>query len=126
MNIALWIVQGLLAMTFLGVGFNHAFRLENMKSMPGMGWIGRVPKGLMTFIGFAEMAGGIGVLLPALTGILPWLTPLAAAGLALIMLLAAIFHLPHKSESRNIVTNVVLFALAAVVAYGRWVLVPLG
>jgi putative oxidoreductase len=127
MNVALWIVQGLLAMTFLGIGYNHAFKIENMKPMPGMGWINRVPAGLMTFIGFAEMAGSIGVLVPAITGILPGLTPLAAAGLALIMLLAAIFHIPQReTEGRNIVTNLVLLALAAFVAYGRWVLVPLG
>lgn len=65
MNIALWIVQGLLALAFAGIGYNHAFKIENMKPMPGMGWINRVPPGLMTFIGFAEMAGGLGVLLPA-------------------------------------------------------------
>jgi uncharacterized membrane protein YphA (DoxX/SURF4 family) len=127
MNIALWVAQALLALAFLAVGFNHAFKIENMKPMRGMGWINRVPARLMTFIGFAEMAGGIGVLVPAITGILPWLTPLAAAGLALIMLLAAIFHIPHRqTEGRNIVTNLILLALAAFVAYGRWVLVPLG
>lgn len=113
-------------MAFLGIGYNHAFKIENMKSIPGMGWISRVPRGLMTFIGFAEMAGGIGVFVPALTGILPWLTPLAGVGLALIMLFAAIFHVPQRTESRNIVTNVVLLAMAAFVAYGRWMLVPLG
>jgi uncharacterized membrane protein YphA (DoxX/SURF4 family) len=126
LNIALWVAQALLAISFLAVGFNHAFKIENMKPMPGMGWINRIPAGLMTFIGFAEMAGGLGVLLPALTGILPWLTPLAAAGLALVMLLAAIFHIPQReTEGRNIITNLVLLALAAFVAYGRWMLVPI-
>jgi putative oxidoreductase len=127
MNIALWIVQGLLGMVFLGIGFNHAFKIENMKPMPGMAWINRVPPRLMTFIGFAEMAGGIGILLPALTGILPWLTPLAAAGLALVMLFAAIFHVPYlQTEARNIVTDLLLLALAVFVAYGRWGLVSMG
>ncbi len=64
------------------------------------------------------------MILPTLTGILPWLTPLAASGLALIMLLAAGFHLVRR-EYPNIVFNLVLFALAAFVAYGRFVVVPL-
>jgi len=51
-----------------------------------------LPRGLVTFIGGSELLGGLGLLLPALTGILPWLTPLAAVGLAIIMILASIFH----------------------------------
>jgi hypothetical protein len=62
--------------------------------------------------------------LPALTGILPWLTPVAAALLALVMLLAALFHVPRR-EYQNIGANVVLLLLVAFIAYGRFVLVPL-
>lgn len=66
---------------------------------------------------------GIGIILPALAGILPWLTPWAAVGLALIMLLAAVFHLVRR-EYANIVFNLVLLVLAAFVAYGRFFIVP--
>ena len=68
--------------------------------------------------------GGLGLLLPALTGILPWLTPLAAVGLAIIMILASIFH-ATRGEAPGIITTVVLLALTVFVAYGRFVVLPL-
>ena len=83
-----------------------------------------IPAGLRRFIGAAEILAGIGLILPALTGILPWLTPLAAVGLIIVMVGAVIFHIPRK-EYPNIAFNVILLALAAFVAYGRFVLVPL-
>jgi DoxX-like family len=83
-----------------------------------------VPRGLVTFIGICEILGAIGVILPAVTGILPWLTPLAALGLAVIMLLASGFHAMRRGYP-NIGVNLVLLALAAFVAYGRWMIAPL-
>ena len=124
MIIALWIVQVLLGLAFLGAGYSHGFRAERMKSQPGGQWVAAVPRGLLTFIAICEFLSGVGVILPAVTGILPWLTPLASALLALIMLLAAGFHATRR-EYPNIVFNVVLLALAAFVAYGRFVIVPL-
>lgn len=119
MNIALWVVQGLLSLSFVGAGYMHAFGTEKAAGQPQMAWMKAVSKPLLTFIGLAEIAGGLGVILPMLTGILPWLTPLAAALLAVVMLLAALFHLPRK-EYQSIVFNLVLLALAAFVAWGRW------
>ena len=89
-----------------------------------MKWVGELPSGLRSFIAICEVLGGIGLILPALTNILPWLTPLAAALLALMMLLAAGFHLTRR-EYPNIILNLILLALAALVAYGRFVVVPL-
>lgn len=97
----------------------HAFGAEKALAQPQMAWIKAVPKQLLTFIGLAEIAGALGVVLPMLTGILPWLTPLAAALLAVVMLLAALFHLPRK-EYQSIGFNLFLLALAAFVAWGRW------
>ncbi|HEX6305398.1 MAG TPA: DoxX family protein [Anaerolineales bacterium] len=77
----------------------------------------------MAFIALCEFLGGIGIILPALTGILPWLTLWATTGLALIMLLAAVFHLVRR-EYANIVFNLVLLVLAAFVAYGRFFIIP--
>jgi uncharacterized membrane protein YphA (DoxX/SURF4 family) len=122
MNIALWIVQVLLAGMFIMAGAMKAFQYERAKaSLP---WVKDVPRGLTTFIGISELLGGLGLLLPAITGILPWLTPLAAAGLALIMILAIGFHASRR-EPQAIVFNVVLLLLAAFVAYGRLLIVPL-
>jgi uncharacterized membrane protein YphA (DoxX/SURF4 family) len=122
MNIALWIVQVLLAGMFLMAGAMKAFQYERAKaSLP---WVKDVPRGLTTFIGIAELLGGLGLLLPAITGILPWLTPLAGAGLALIMLLAIGFHVTRR-EPQAIGINAVLLVLAAFIVYGRFLIVPL-
>src|SRR3954466_119850 len=122
MNIALWIVQVLLAAAFIFAGVTKAFRYEYAHA--NLPWVKDVPRGLTTFIGVAELLGGLGLLLPALTGMLPWLTPLAAAGLALIMLLAIGFHATRREWSA-IGFNTVLLLLAAFVAYGRFVIMPL-
>jgi putative oxidoreductase len=124
MNIVLWIAQVLLALGFLSVGYNHAFSAEKMKAQRGMQWIGALPPWLMTFIGLCEMAGGLGAVLPALIGILTWLTPLAGPLLALVMALAFVFHVVRR-EYPNLTINTILFLLAVFVACGRLVLLPL-
>ena len=121
MNIVLWILQVLLGVVFVLAGVMHGFRQEQAKQR--MVWMQDVSSGVLTFIGTAEILGGIGLVLPALTNIWPVLTPLAAAGLAIIMILAAIFHY-RRGETSRIGVNLVLAALAAFVAYGRFVLVP--
>lgn len=123
MNFILWILQVLLGLAFVAAGFNHGFRAEQMKSQPGGQWVAAVPPALLAFIALFEFLGGIGVFLPAVTGILPWLTSWAATGLALLMLLAAVFHL-IRGEYANIVFNLVLLVLAAFVAYGLCIVVP--
>lgn len=123
MNLMLWIVQALLAVLFLLGGVMKTFQYERAKaSWP---WVKDVSKGLVTFIGISELLGGLGIVLPLLTGILPWLTPLAATGLALIMILAMIFH-AQRGEwlGGGVVFNLVIFALAVFVVYGRFTLLP--
>jgi hypothetical protein len=124
LDIILWIAQVLLALGFLAVGYNHAFNAAKMQAIHGMQWIGAVPRRLMTFIGLCEMAGG-GVVAPALTGIQSWLTSLAAGQLAVVMLLAFVFHVVRR-EYPNLAINIVLLLLAVFVAYGRTVLLPFG
>lgn len=120
LNLILWIVQALLAAMFLLAGVMKVFQYERAKaSWP---WVKDVSKGLVTLIGISDLLGGLGLILPWLTGILPWLTPLAAAGVALIMILATIFHI-RRGESSVIIFNLVLLALAVFVAYGRWFMV---
>jgi uncharacterized membrane protein YphA (DoxX/SURF4 family) len=121
MNVVLWILQVLLGLAFVAAGYNHAFRQEAIKKQ--MAWMEDFSSGTITFIGVAEILGGIGLVLPALTNILPVLTPLAAVGLTIIMILAAITHF-RRGETSVIVINLVLGALAAFIAYGRFVLVP--
>lgn len=121
-DIVLWILQILLALGFLAAGINHATQRDRASGR--MAWMLAVPKPLMTTIGILEIAGAAGLVLPHATGIAPWLTPLAAALLALVMVFATVFHLRRPGEGMNIVTNLVLGALAAFVAYGRLVLEP--
>jgi uncharacterized membrane protein YphA (DoxX/SURF4 family) len=117
LHVTLWIVQVLLAAFFLMAGINHGLRpiAEAAQSSP---WITGVPVWLARFIGFAEVAGAVGVVLPAATRIKPGLTPLAAAGLAVIMLLAVPFHI-MRGEASVIAFNIVPALLAAFVAWGR-------
>jgi uncharacterized membrane protein YphA (DoxX/SURF4 family) len=121
-NIALWISQVLLALGFLFAGWMHAIRFQEAKKQ--MAWVRDVQEPLARLIGAAEILGAIGLILPALTRILPWLTPLAASGLALLMILASAFHISRK-ELRNLSSNLPLLALALFVAVGRFFIAPL-
>jgi hypothetical protein len=123
MNIALWVAQVLLALTFLAVGVAKATQPIPALSQR-LPWAKDVPAPLVRFIGVAEILGAIGLILPALTGILPWLTVAAAGGLAVVMASAVIFHL-MRGEANHIVVNVVLLALLLVVVYARLALAPL-
>lgn len=125
MDIALWILQAGLGLVFLVIGYTHAFRFEPFAANARTRWARDVGPSNLRLIGFLEMLGGIGLVLPAATGILPWLTPLAAAMLALVMALAILFHARRPGEAPNIVINAILGILALVVAYGRFVLEPL-
>ena len=123
MNIALWIVQALLAVVFAMAG---AMKLAQPKEKLAerMAFVEDLTQGQLRAIGVLEILGAIGLILPTLTGILPWLTPLAAVGLVLTMIGAMIVHV-RRNEYSNLVVNLVLLALAAFVAYGRFVVVPL-
>jgi uncharacterized membrane protein YphA (DoxX/SURF4 family) len=119
MNIILWIIQFLLAFVFISHGRLMWF-LPAPTQQGSLAYIQAIPSGLRRFTAVAESLAGIGLILPELTGILPWLTPLAAVGLVLVMVGAIIFHIPRK-EYPNIVFNLILLALAAFVAYERFV-----
>ena len=120
MNIALWIVQGLLAAMYLMAGQLKAFQTAKAKEQ--MPWAKNRSDAFVRFVGISELLGALGLILPIVTGILPWLTVLAAIGLTLIQLLAIITeHLPKK-EYNVIPVNIVLLALAVFVIAGRWTL----
>ncbi len=123
MNIAIWIAQVLLALAFVLSGISKLIQpIEKLAAQ--MGYVKDFSPNVIRGIGVLEALGAIGVILPALTGILPWLTPAAAGGLGLVMLGAMATHFRRK-EYPMIVANLVLLALAAFVAYGRFVAVPL-
>jgi hypothetical protein len=116
-EIAVWGVQLALACLYGFTGFMKATQpIEVLTQM--MGWPGTMP-GLTRFIGFAELAGAVGLILPAATGIMPRLTALAAAGLAVIQLLAIPFHL-YRGELGIVPVNLILLGLAVFVLRRRW------
>ena len=117
LHVTLWLVQALLAAAFILVGYTHAFAPIAV-AIARAPWVAGLPVPLVRFIGVVELAGALGTLLPAATRIHPRLTPLAAAGLATVMVLAIPFHLV-RGETKEIVINLVLGSLAAFVARGR-------
>ncbi|HEV8469127.1 MAG TPA: DoxX family protein [Candidatus Limnocylindria bacterium] len=121
MNLALWVVQVLVAVAFGIAGYSKAFTYERARER--MPWVRDVPPPFTRTIGVLEILGAIGLILPAITGVLPWLTPLAAAALALLQVVAIAFHITRQ-EWRNLPANAVLVALPLVAAYGRFAVVP--
>ena len=122
-NLVLWVLQVVLALGFLAAGISHAFDFERARSRPRMGWMDAVGRDGMRLIGLLEIAGGIGLIVPAATGIAPWLTAVSAAGLAILMLGALGFHVARREHPGGVI-NLVLGGLAAVAAYGRAVVAP--
>jgi len=121
MSTALWIVQGLTAFAFLAAGSMKLIKShEDLKADEKMAWANDFSAGFIKFIGAAEVAGALGLVLPQLTGIAPILTPIAAVGLVVLMAGAASTHL-KRSEGPMVVPNLVLIALCAFVAYGRFI-----
>ena len=117
MNRALWIIQGLLAALFVFAGvMKFVMPVEEMtKQMPLSG-------GFIHFIGICELLGGLGLVLPGLTGIQPILTPIAAAGLVIIMIGATVLSL--QMGGLGFLFPLVTGLLLAFVAYGRLRFVP--
>jgi uncharacterized membrane protein len=117
MNVTLWIIQGLLASAFIAIGAMKLFAYEKYKVLSEKNGPTGITRGLVTFIGIAELAGGLGIVLPMATNIAPSLSPWAAVGLSTIMLLAIGFHL-RRHESP--VAPGILFLLAVFVVFGRF------
>jgi uncharacterized membrane protein YphA (DoxX/SURF4 family) len=119
-NVVLWIVAGVLAAVFLGSGLLKLTQSkEKLVANPNLGWAQDFSPGVIKFIGAAEALAALGLILPAALDIAPVLVPLAATGLALVMIGAAYVHLRRK-ENQAVGLTVVLLALAAFLAVCRF------
>ena len=120
MNILLWVLQVLLALAFFAHGclllFPPAAIVDQMNAS--------LPRWFQLFLGVAEILAAVGLTLPGLTRIQPWLVSCAAAGVMIVMICATTFHL-MRGETSSAITTVALLAVAAFIAYSRWRVVPL-
>jgi uncharacterized membrane protein YphA (DoxX/SURF4 family) len=119
LSIGLWIAQIGLAVAFLVHGWAMLTLPEHLQDR--MAYMLDIPPRFRRFIGVAELLAGVGLILPRLTSIQPWLKPLAAMGLVIVMLGSIVFHL-RRREYPNIVLNVLLLLIAGIVAFGLWLL----
>ena len=120
MNITLWVLQILLAAVFLAHGWMllapPANLIEQMNAV--------MSPEFRIFLGVAEVLAALGLTLPGLTRILPWLVPAAAAGITIVMIAATVLHV-QRNETSGAVTTATLLALATFVAYMRWKVRPI-
>ena len=119
MHILLWVLQTLLALAFLAHGLLFLFPPASMLEQMSV-----LPHAFRLFLGAAEVAAAVGLTLPGITRILPWLVSWAAAGVMIVMISATFFHI-IRGEISSAVTTAVLLAMATFVAYARWKVKPL-
>jgi putative oxidoreductase len=118
LHIGLWVAQVALALAFVMAGFAKVAEplADLSQKMP---FVAALPGALVRFIGFSELAGAVGLILPALTRIKPVLTAWAGVGLATAMVLASLFHI-SRGEVDKLPAPLVLGGIAAFIAWGRF------
>ena len=119
MNTALWIIAGILAFAFAGAGVMK-LTSPREKLLPNMPWVADFSDAQVKSIGGAELLGAIGLILPPLVDVAPVLAAVAAAGLVLTMIGAAVVHLKRGDGIAGAAPAIVLGALAAFVAIMRF------
>ena len=120
MNIVLWVLQVLLALAFLAHGLLFLIPPPEIATQMNAS----MPRWFSLFLGVAEVLAAIGLILPGLTRILPWLVTWAAAGIMIVMVSATIFHLARSEWSSALIT-LVLLGMATYLAYMRARVTPI-
>lgn len=122
LHIGLWVVQGLLAAAFGMAGFMKLTAPIEQLAENGMSFVNDYSEGMVRFIGISELLGALGLIIPAAFRFKTFLTPLAAVGLAIIMVLATSYHI---GANEPIIGSVVFFVLTTFIAWGRFKLAPI-
>ncbi len=120
MNVVLWILQVVLAAIFLAHGGFMVAPPADMVAMINA----QLGHAFRLFLGVAEVLAALGLILPGITRIMPWLIQTAAAGLMVVMASATVFHL-FRGEYESAVTTVIIFGLTTAVTYLRWKVRPI-
>jgi putative oxidoreductase len=122
LHISLWIAQVVLAGMLLAGILKSTTPISELSV--SMSWVNEFPAAFVRFIGITQLLGSLGLILPSLLRIKPILTPLAALGFLITMFFAIIVHVAH-GEANVIMTNIILGALAAFIAWGRYKKAPI-
>jgi len=120
MNIALWILQVLLAALFMWHGWLLLVPPAELVEIMNAAF----PLWFRIFLGVIEVLASIGLILPGVTRIQPWLIPFTATGLMIVMVCATVLH-SYKNETSSAVTTAVVFVILAFVMYMRWKVKPI-
>ena len=118
LNVGAWIAQGMLAAMFGMPGMMKSTRPMEVLA-ERMSFVADYRPSTILLIGVLEVAGALGMILPIVTGILPWLTPVAAIGFAVIQILAVPVHM-KRNELKYLPMNTILLAMSVFVVWGRW------
>jgi len=124
MNVALWVIQGLMALVFLMSGGMKA-TADLAVLGEQMAFVQSAPAWFVRFVGISEVLGAVGLILPSALRIAPKLTPLAAASLAFVMLSAIVMHVGIEGDVTSLPINLVFLGMLSFVAWGRTVKVPI-
>ena len=122
LHFGLWVVQGLLAAALGMAGFIKITTPMDQLSEMGLTYVNSFGSGMVHFIGISEILAALGLILPAALRIRPVLTPIAAVAISIIMILATGYHLMNNEP---FIVTVILFGLAAFVAWGRFKKAPI-
>jgi uncharacterized membrane protein YphA (DoxX/SURF4 family) len=120
MNVALWIIAGLLAAAFLASGIGKLTQPKEKLAARGLEYVEDFNAGTIKVIGSLEILAAVGLILPAALDIAPVLVPLAATGLVLLMAGAIITHMRRHDKAYTVMVSLTLLALAFLVAWGRF------
>lgn len=118
-NIGLWVAQALLAAFYAMAAFFKLTQPMESLAASGMTFATDYPELLTRFVGTMEALGVLGIILPAATRVMPWLTPLAAAGFSLVQIAAITLHASRGETAATLPMNLVLLALSLFVLWGR-------
>ena len=124
MNTVLWVLQVILSIKFISVAFTHGIRHDKPDMQQGIEKMGRISRPILFAVAILTLLGAVGLIVPSAFDVFTWMTPLTAAVLAGLMLFSIVFHVNCRDEPK-IIVSVILFAIAAFLAYGRWVISPL-
>ncbi|MEQ8809983.1 MAG: DoxX family protein [Imperialibacter sp.] len=122
LSIALWVTQALLSVSFLcGAAMKLFQPVEQLSAI--WPWTAEVSPAFLAFTGVVDLLGGLGIILPSLLRIKPWLTPVAALAMVAQMIGASAFHV-MRGEGADIGANIVFALMALFLGWGRWKKAP--